>query len=706
MRTSFVGVASSSGSGPGAPGAIRNLLATPANESAVLSWTAPVSNGGSAITDHEFQASAPNLGGTLDGAFVMATGTGLNFTADSVAVQSDGKIVCVGSFTSFNGTALNYIVRLNASGTVDTAFVANIGTGFNDFPESVVIQPDGKIICGGSFTSFNGATVNRIVRLNSDGTRDTTFTTNTGTGFNVDVNSIAIQSDGKIICGGFFTSFNGVTVNRIARLNSNGTLDATFATNTGTGFDFQPYSLATQSDGKIIVAGSFTSFNGTTTNRIARLNSNGTLDTAFATNTGTDFLGNQIDAIAVQSDGKIVCVGDFITFNSTVVNHIVRLNSNGTVDTAFTANTGTAFSHLTLSLAIQTDGKIIVGGNFTSFNGTTSRRIARLNSDGTLDTVFTANTGGAVIGGGFSGRVESIAIQSDGKIICGGLFTTFNSTTVGRIAQLNGDEIWSNTVSSGSSGTSYTFTGLTNSTYYVFRVRAVNAIGAGPWVETTIPVAFFPTVSGGTLTSDSTYYYRTFTANGTLAVGNVGINLDYFVIAGGGQGASGSQFYDGFQYWYTLSGGGGASGTKAFSSAIFAVNSYSVVIGGAGSGSSIGTVVSVTAGGNGAGGDGGSNAEFSGATGSYPSGGGGAGANGNGSGIDGGSAFSAFGINYGLGGFSQTGSINFSPGSPNPGYSAPSNSGSGGGGGRGNVSGGIGGSGRVIVRYLRSAVGG
>ena len=218
----------------------------------------------------------------------------------------------------------------------------------------------------------------------------------------------------------------------------------------------------------------------------------------------------------------------------------------------------------------------------------------------------------------------------------------------------------------------------------------------------------YPVISGGTLTSDATYYYRTFTANGTLAVENQSVSIDYFVIAGGGQGGPGSQFYDGFEYYYTLSGGGGASGTKAFSSAIFAVNNYSVVIGGAGSGSSIGSIVSVTAGGNGEGaaGNGGSNAEFSGAVASYPSGGGGAGANGNGSGINGGSAFSAFGNNYGLGGFSQTGSINFFPVSPNPGYSGLANSGNGGGGGLGSASGGLGGSGRVIVRYLRSAVGG
>jgi uncharacterized delta-60 repeat protein len=373
---------------------------------------------------------------SLEEAFTAGTGTGFTDRVYSVAIQSDNKIVCGGLFTSFSGTALNYIVRLNTSGTVDTAFLANIGTGFNDPVNSVVVQPDGKILVGGDFTSFNGVTVNRIVRLNADGTQDTTFTTNTGTAFSSDVYAISFQPDGKIVCGGFFISFNGATVNRIVRLNADGTQDTTFTTNNGTGFNFQPYSLATQSDGKIIVAGSFTSFNGTTTNRIARLNSNGTLDTTFTTNIGTGFCCNQVQSVAVQPDGKIVCAGPFITFNGTTVNYIARLDSNGTLDTAFTTNTGTAFSHEAASLAIQADGKIIVGGNFTSFNGTTSRRIARLNSDGTLDTVFAGSTGGAVIGGGFNGRVTSIAIQSDGKIVCAGEFTSFSGTAVRRIAVL------------------------------------------------------------------------------------------------------------------------------------------------------------------------------------------------------------------------------------------------------------------------------
>lgn len=728
MRTSFVGLASSSGSGPGAPGAIRNLLATPEDQSANLSWTAPVSNGGSAITDHEFQASAPNSGGTLDGAFVTDTGTGFDTTVYSVVIQSDNKIVCGGGFTSFNGTALNYIVRLNASGTVDTAFVTNIGTGFNDFPESVAVQSDGKIICVGSFTTFNGATTNRIVRLNSDGTRDTTFTTNTGTGFNSDVYAIAIQSDGKIICGGFFTSFNGVTVNRIARLNSDGTLDTTFATNTGTGFNFQPYSLATQSDGKIIVAGSFTSFNGTTTNRIARLNSNGTLDTTFTTNIGTGFCCNQVQSVAVQPDGKIVCAGPFITFNGTTVNCIARLDSNGTLDTAFTTNTGTAFSHEAASLAIQADGKIVVGGNFTSFNGTTSRRIARLNSNGTLDTVFTGSTGGAVIGGGFDGIVKSIAIQSDGKIVCGGQFVSFSGTAVGRMTRLNGDEIWLSTVSSGSSGTSYTFTGLTNGTSYMFRARAINAIGAAPWVTTAVSVTpSVPVVTGGTLTSDATYYYRTFTSNGNLIVENRSISIDYFAIAGGGGGGAANWQQTGFTSYTGIPSGGGAAGTKSFSSGTFSIGNYPIVIGaggagvesggtsvgGTGSSSSIASVVSVAGGGRGgdafgggAPSNGGSNTEYSGALASGSNSGGGAGAGGNASGTTGGVAYSAFGTNYGAGGNGET--TYFSSGSPPAvaGSSGAANSGGGGGGSSGDASSGAGGSGRVIARYLRSAVGG
>jgi uncharacterized delta-60 repeat protein len=144
------------------------------------------------------------------------------------------------------------------------------------FLTRIAIQPDGNILLtGGSFTTFNGVTVNGIVRLNADGTRDTAFTTNTGTGVAVGsfqaINSAAIQTDGKIGLGGFFTTFNGTTANRVVRLNSNGTRDTAFTTNNGTGASGGVMFISIQPDTKIVLGGEFTTFNGTTVNRFARI---------------------------------------------------------------------------------------------------------------------------------------------------------------------------------------------------------------------------------------------------------------------------------------------------------------------------------------------------------------------------------------------------------------------------------------------------
>ena len=233
------------------------------------------------------------------------------------------------------------------------------------------------------------------MRLNADGTRDTAFTTNTGTAFNSAIgavsssgstpHAISIQADGKILAAGLFTTFNGTTVNRIARLNSNGTLDTAFTTNTGTASNGITSSVVVQADGKIIITGStFLTWNGTTVNRIVRLNSDGTRDTAFTTNTGTGFNSSPRD-ILIQSDGKILAAGLFTTFNGTTAIRIIRLNSDGTIDTAFTTNTGTGVGSLTgvivNSIILQPDRKIIIGGRFTTFNSLTANNIARIGGE-------------------------------------------------------------------------------------------------------------------------------------------------------------------------------------------------------------------------------------------------------------------------------------------------------------------------------------
>ena len=364
-------------------------------------------------------------------------GTGANSQIYSVAIQSDGKILVGGQFSTWNGTTVGRVVRLNSDGTLDTAFMANIGTGSNGTIFSIVVQSDGKILLGGGSTTWNGTTVGRIVRLNSDGTRETSFSTNIGTGANISVRSVAVQSDGKILVGGGFSTWNDTAVGYIVRLNSDGTRETSFSTNIGTGFNSEILSIAVQSDGKILVAGGlsggFGTWNGTTVGGIVRLNSDGTRETSFTTNNGTGSNGT-IYSIAVQSDGKILLGGvNFTAWNGTTVGRIVRLDSDGTRDTTFTTNNGTGANSTINSIAVQSDGKILVGGNFGTWNGTTVGRIVRLNSDGTRETAFNTNTGT-----GGSG-INSIAVQSDGKILVAGEFFTWNGTTVGRIVRLNSD---------------------------------------------------------------------------------------------------------------------------------------------------------------------------------------------------------------------------------------------------------------------------
>ena len=364
-----------------------------------------------------------NADGTADETFNPGTGTtGIG----SLVVQADGKLLIGGLFSIYDGTVRNSIARLNDDGTLDTSF--DPGTGTNYYIWSMAVQADGKVLIGGAFESYNGTPRVRIARLNSDGSLDASF--NPGTGANNIVYSVAAQSDGKVLIGGLFTTYNGTARNSIARLNSNGSLDPSF--NQGIGANDTVYSVAVQPDGKVLIGGNFTSYNGTARTRIARLNSNGSLDLSF--NPGTGATGpnepQYVYSVVVQSDGKVLIVGRFTSYNGTLRNYIARLNSDGSLDTSFDPGTGPNGG--VGSIAVQPDGKMFIGGGFTSYNGTARATIAWLNSDGSLDPSFDA-------GGGLDGRVSSIAVRTDGKVFIGGSFTNVNRTARNHIARLNGD---------------------------------------------------------------------------------------------------------------------------------------------------------------------------------------------------------------------------------------------------------------------------
>jgi len=218
--------------------------------------------------------------------------------------------------------------RAMAEGQIPTVVDPTFGPGLaadNDI-FALAIQPDGKILVGGQFTTFSGILRSRLVRLNTDGMLDPTF--DIGSGANNDVYAIALQPDGKILIGGAFTAINGESKSNVARLHPNGAVDAGFA---GLA-DNELRAIAVQPDGKIVIAGRFTSIAGAPRNRVARLNANGTLDSAFDPGPGAN---NNIRTLVRQADGKFLIGGQFTSVDETNRFYLARLNENGRLDDGF-----------------------------------------------------------------------------------------------------------------------------------------------------------------------------------------------------------------------------------------------------------------------------------------------------------------------------------------------------------------------------------
>jgi uncharacterized delta-60 repeat protein/uncharacterized repeat protein (TIGR01451 family) len=354
------------------------------------------------------------LDASLNGDFVLAT-----------ALQPDGKSIIAGKFTSVLGVPRQNIARLNTDGTLDLGFDPRAGGTV----KSVALQADGKVLLGGEFTTLQPggaatATVRQyIARLNADGTLDTGFDPRA----NNIVESVAVQADGKVVLVGNFTTLQpggaGATTtrNRIARLNADGTPDPDFNPNANN----VVYSVAVQADGKVLLGGEFSELQpggagaATVRRRIARVHADGTLDAGF-----NPTANGAVLSVAVQADGKVLLGGSFTRLQpggagaDTARNRIARVHADGTLDVGFDPNA----NDIVESVAVQADGKVLIGGFFTTLkpNGagepTVRRVIARLNSDGTLDMGFVdpnANDG-----------VYSVAVQADGKVLLGGAFTS------------------------------------------------------------------------------------------------------------------------------------------------------------------------------------------------------------------------------------------------------------------------------------------
>ncbi len=457
---------------------------------------------------------------------------GFNKSITTSTIQLDNKILIAGEFTGYNGRTANKLMRLTVDGKQDESF--NAESGVDGLIKTIAVQPDGKIIIAGEFSTFDGVSVNRIVRLTENGSIDPFF--NSGVGANSTISKIIIQPDGKILLAGAFTTYDTTHVNGLVRLTSNGSMDQTFVPETNSLSHI--YQIGLQPDGKIVIAGKAASLNGGMANfiEIIRLNYTGAKDHSLKScfinvgdahaqinsicieNTGNILLagaindmGNMIryrglilrvssegdildqkntfwiNELAILTDGKIIAAGFEYLKLMTIKRCVVRLNEDLTVDPTFNyqdkKNYSTPYVSQFITLSAQLDGKLIIGGNFSEVNGFVTNNIVRLTTNGTVDQLFNQHTGAngtifvtavqsngyIILGGEFSrynyrsatnitritkdgeldlsfntgigtnGNVYALAIQANGKIIVGGDFTSYNGNKCSNIVRLNAD---------------------------------------------------------------------------------------------------------------------------------------------------------------------------------------------------------------------------------------------------------------------------
>ena len=365
--------------------------------------------------------------GALDVQFAMPGG---GMTVRSLELQGDGRVLVGGS--SYNGRFWGHILRLNPDGTRDTSF-ANIEQG--DWEGTslgpIVAQADGKILIGGNFDAYAGTPRGGIARLNADGSLDASFL-GTEPGTNGSLSSIVVQEDGKILIAGSFSTVNGVDRINLARLNPDGILDAAFLAG-GEAPSGKVGVMALQSDGKILIGGSFSAYDGVSRGRIARLNSDGSLDTGFlaveeGVSGGIFPWDPAIAEIEILDSGKILIGGIFTTVNGVNRKGFALLKADGSLDTSFPPLSGA--DNAVYAIAALADGRICIGGSFTAYNGVPRRCFARLNADGSLDETFLAT------GSGAAGTVYALLIQPDGRIVIGGGFSQYNDIPPGKVARV------------------------------------------------------------------------------------------------------------------------------------------------------------------------------------------------------------------------------------------------------------------------------
>lgn len=361
------------------------------------------------------------VAGSVDRAFhpdikVADLGIGVSH----IVPTPDGDLILAGAITRVNGLPRRGLARLAKMETLDPGFAPQV----DGLVKAVAPADLGRLLVGGDFTAVNGVEVRFLARLNADGSMDATFRP----GLDGEVLALAVLPDGRCLVGGEFQQVNGESRPGLVRLTSEGAVDPGFDAGTGPRFSDGPgfvRRLVLEPDGRVLVGGVFTHFNGVRRQHLARLEADGAVDAGFdpeATRHSSGFYD-----LARQPDGRILVVGHH-SWNGERA--LVRLEPDGSTDAGFS----TEQSYLYINtVALEPDGHILIGGSFQDPPGGRSVGLARLNPDGTTDRTFH-------VGDGFgSGIAIAIQVLPDGAILVGGNFDTANGLPHAYLTRLNGD---------------------------------------------------------------------------------------------------------------------------------------------------------------------------------------------------------------------------------------------------------------------------
>ena len=376
------------------------------------------------------------------GGFAISTDVRVIKPADN------GKFFIAGKINEYNDSLVSNIVKVNADGSKDNSFTTYPVDDFifSGDANDLVVQSDGKVVMIGDFNQYHDETKNGIVRLNTDGTIDDSF--NIGSGFSnigsnvIFFNSIAQQADGKLIITGTLNTYNGTSIGNMLRLNTDGSLDTSFNPGAPNFFSNEGLNsggkIKIDDNGKIYVSGFGNAWPNTNSKGIVRLNPDGSVDDSFEfSGFGSDYYVPRVNDIII--DGCYVYIaGEFGGFPDPKYG-ILRLFQDGSVDTSFNP---VSFSSITsekiFDIELQPDGKIIAAGQFDNIkpNDRDIRGLMRLNQDGSLDTTFNPDVDpnspeGVDIGLSVNsaGTVKGIMYEStNNRLIAVGKFDSYNGT--------------------------------------------------------------------------------------------------------------------------------------------------------------------------------------------------------------------------------------------------------------------------------------